>query len=670
MSDHNLVAAQLPAEVLSRLLSDVLGELDLQTVARNLLNIAVEHVGVASGSLAVILDGHLVLALIQVGGRVYENAFFQVGGALRDGLAGWVFNHRKPALVSDTEKDERWLKSSLVGEVTRSAISVPLVAQKQVIGVLTLGSKSVNAFDERDLESLRGIAWVGGIALENALAYWVSQRQARFMSALAHSASSVAEIPDSADVVHQILEEARVAAQVGTLALAHFSTDLNAFSVTHAVGIAADSLLGFRFSQQEDDGEIPCPDFDALAGIGRQTKQCFPVHLKDSVAGVLVAISPPTGMFTNDERQFLQGAADLIGTALWHSQLFERLQSAYQQYRELFNDTLEWIFITDYKGRVVEANRRAKEAFGYRWEDMRSGTLPISVVHEIPEGTLPDDFSSIPADPPITYETVAFSKDGQSVPVRVYVRRVQMKGRPYLQWIMRNLTERKQLDQLRNDLLAMIYHDIRSPLGNIVSGVEVLQSVCEGEKQAQEVLEIVSRASESIRRLTDDLLDVGRMESGKLELKKAPSHPKGLIAEAVAALQLKANSKGQILELKVEENLPKVLCDADMIQRVLINLIGNALKHTPAGSTIVVGANRANEKEVMFWVQDNGPGISPEDQRRIFDKYARATTTGVHGLGLGLAFCRMAVEAHGGKIGVESAEGKGAKFYFTLPIDS
>ena len=120
----------------------------------------------------------------------------------------------------------------------------------------------------------------------------------------------------------------------------------------------------------------------------------------------------------------------------------------------------------------------------------------------------------------------------------------------------------------------------------------------------------------------------------------------------------------------MEENLPKVLCDADMIQRVLINLIGNALKHTPAGSTIVVGANRANEKEVMFWVQDNGPGISPEDQRRIFDKYARATTTGVHGLGLGLAFCRMAVEAHGGKIGVESAEGKGAKFYFTLPIDS
>jgi len=669
-SDLTSAVAYFPPEVLSRLLSEVVGKLDLREVAHSLLNFAMESTGGISGSLAVMRDDHLVLAIINVEGRVYENVFFQMGDTLRKGLAGWVFNHRKPALVHDTEKDERWFKSSLVGETTRSAISVPILAEGQVVGVLTVGSKKADAFGEKELEFLQNVARVAGIALANALDYSASRRQARFMSALARSAAAIAETSDANEVVRQILEEARAAARVETLALARFLSDLNVFSITDAAGIGAEDLLGFRFRPQEGSGEGEnCPSVDALAGLSGQAKACFVVHVKDAPTGLLIAISPPTGTFTPGERRFLQGAADLIGTALRRLQLFERLQSAYRQYRELFNDTLEWIFITDSKGMVVEANRRAKEYLGYRWEDFRSGTLPISAIHQIPDGVLPDDFSDIPAEPPIAYETVAFSKDGRSVPVRVYVRRVKMNSRPYFQWIMRDLTEHKRLEQLRNDLLAMIYHDIRSPLGNIVSGVEMLQSICEDEPAAQELLEIVKRASDSIRRLTDNLLEVGRMESGNLVLNKASARPKDLIADAVAVLQPKAHSKGQILKVSVPEGLPEVSCDADMIQRVLINLIGNAVKHTPAGTTIVVGARQVNEKEVLFWVQDNGPGIPREKQEHIFDKYARATT-GVHGLGLGLAFCRMAVEAHGGKIGVESDDGKGAKFYFTLPINS
>jgi len=118
-----------------------------------------------------------------------------------------------------------------------------------------------------------------------------------------------------------------------------------------------------------------------------------------------------------------------------------------------------------------------------------------------------------------------------------------------------------------------------------------------------------------------------------------------------------------------EEPLPLVMADAEMIRRVLINLLENACKYTPNGEHIWIGAQQETEGWVRFWVRDTGPGIPPEEQDTLFEKYTRASTSkGAEGLGLGLAYCRLAVEAHHGQIGVYSRPNEGATFYFTLPI--
>ncbi len=660
--------SQTYPELFYRLMQEVIGELDLKTVAQNFLRIALDAVSATSGSLAILRGDYLVLAIINLEGKVYENTFLQVGDTLRRGLAGWVLRNRTPALVPDTREDERWLRASY--ETSRSVISIPIIVKgDNVVGVLTVGHQEAGFFKEKHLTSLLALAHVGGIGLLNALTYSASKQQAVFMRSLARSAAAVAGLPEGKNLVQTILEETRRAAQVETLALARFLPVANSLAITASVGIAADELLGFRFPPEAQDSEQNCAPLERLLGIAARQLACFPVHIKEEKTALLIAVNPSTGIFSPDERQFLQGAADLIGTVLWHSSLFAQLQNAYNQYRELFNDTLEWIFITDLQGKIVEANRCAKESLNYRWEDLRGGVLSITDVHRLPLDLLPEDLTAIPSEPPISYESTAFSKDGRPVPVKVYVRRIIMNSRPHLQWIMRDMTERKRLDQLRNDLLDIIYHDIRSPLGNIVSGVGVLQEECAESETAMGVLGILKRSADSIRRLTDNLLDVGRLESGEAVLNLVWVRPEELISQAVEVVEPTAQVRGHRIVVKVSDGLPEIKCDADMVQRVLINLLDNALKHTPAGGEIEVGAEVHGKDEVMFWVHDDGPGIAPDARERIFDKYTRAST-GVRGLGLGLAFCRMAVEAHGGKIGVESEPGDGSKFYFTLPIEA
>ena len=371
-------------------------------------------------------------------------------------------------------------------------------------------------------------------------------------------------------------------------------------------------------------------------------------------------------------REMLNALASVAGVILNHARLFVALQQAHEEYRTLFNDTLDWIFITDLRGYIVEANQSAKESLGFTWEEMRSGEVPITRIHTPDAKVVPEDLSTVQPAPPLRYEAEVVPPGREPVPVEVYLRRVTVGGKPRLQWILRDITEAKQLETLREDLLSMVYHDLRSPLANIISGVEVLLGMGIEDETARNVLHIIRRAAERIQRLTSTMLDIRRLEAGQPLAKPKPVSPGQLIAEAVDAVQPLAEGKGHILEAVLpDQPLPPVLADDEMIRRVLINLLENAVKYIGKPGHIWVGAKQEGEGWVRFWVKDTGPGIPPEEQPRLFEKYARLSTgKRAKGIGLGLAYCRLAVEAHGGKIGVESTPGQGATFFFTLPVAS
>jgi signal transduction histidine kinase len=159
------------------------------------------------------------------------------------------------------------------------------------------------------------------------------------------------------------------------------------------------------------------------------------------------------------------------------------------------------------------------------------------------------------------------------------------------------------------------------------------------------------------------------LESGTAVLHKSPSSINQLLDEAIEEVQPIADAKGQRLKVDGDfDGIPMLEVDTDMIRRVLINLVENAVKYTPSDGSITISVAESNG-EIRVGVSDSGPGIDAKDQKRIFEKFARVERKGrSKGLGLGLAFCRLAVEAHGGKIWVQSGSEQGSVFYFTLPV--
>jgi signal transduction histidine kinase len=176
------------------------------------------------------------------------------------------------------------------------------------------------------------------------------------------------------------------------------------------------------------------------------------------------------------------------------------------------------------------------------------------------------------------------------------------------------------------------------------------------------------RSTERIQRLTNSLLDIKRLEAGQPLGDRVLAIPGELIKEAVDTVSPVAENKQQKINILSLPELPLVMVDAEMIRRVLINLLENAVKFTSSGGTIQINAQQEGNW-LKVWVQDNGPGIPVSEHERIFDKFTRLNAKdSSKGLGLGLAYCRMAMQGHGGRIWVESEPGAGSHFVFTLPV--
>ncbi len=232
-----------------------------------------------------------------------------------------------------------------------------------------------------------------------------------------------------------------------------------------------------------------------------------------------------------------------------------------------------------------------------------------------------------------------------------------------------------ELEQLQNDLVHMIVHDMRGPLASLIASMRWVEREA-GAAMAPPVAEaqrVGRRSGEELLGMVNDLLDLARMEEGRLELEQTVETVPALAAAALEQTHYLASDRRLSLETDFPSALPPVWVDRDKVVRVLVNLIGNAIKFTPSGGRIEIRARLLPGGPVAVSVSDTGEGIPAEEHRRIFEKFGQvATRQGGRKMstGLGLAFCRLAVEAHGGTIAVESQPGQGARFTFTLPVRS
>jgi two-component system, NtrC family, sensor histidine kinase KinB len=419
-----------------------------------------------------------------------------------------------------------------------------------------------------------------------------------------------------------------------------------------------------------DERWLHRPD-DEENRTGPKSAICIPLLVQNELVGVLTLVHPEIDFFSKEKMTLLQTIAGQAGIAIYNARLYNSLQATNRRYYQLFEDSLTPIIITDRQGKILEANRLAIQFLGASLKSLEQHN--ILDLHLADVDALGDDCQNVQQDNTVTYESQLYPLNGDSIPVEMHVRQVNIAGHENLQWIVEDITQRKKLETLRNDLTAMIYHDLRSPLSNIISSLEMLPAIAPDEynPMLEPVLSITKRSTERMQRMIRSLLDINRLETGQRITDPAPVLPRELLGEAISTVEPISAHKKQIINMEVDKDLPQIKVDADMIKRVLINLLENASKFTPIGENISAGAEMKTPECICFWVQDNGPGIPEDVQDEIFDKFTTYTSPNLpKGIGLGLAFCKLAVQAHGGKIWVESEAMQGSRFFFQIPTDT
>jgi signal transduction histidine kinase len=240
--------------------------------------------------------------------------------------------------------------------------------------------------------------------------------------------------------------------------------------------------------------------------------------------------------------------------------------------------------------------------------------------------------------------------------------------------VVRDVTQQHQLTVLRDELTHMMVHDLRSPLSTVSTALEFLESdvTDQLDEEQQQTLAIARESVRFTLDLVNAILDVHQLESGQIALERLPIPLTHLVAEALRLQTPAASARNLTLLSDVPEALPSAWADPSLMSRVLQNLVNNAIKFTPPGGRVQVTAmvESSERPHLIVTVRDTGPGIPSHIQSRLFQKFVseRPAQGGRRGSGLGLAFCKLVVEAHGGRIWAESWPGRGTQFIFTVPV--
>jgi signal transduction histidine kinase len=235
-----------------------------------------------------------------------------------------------------------------------------------------------------------------------------------------------------------------------------------------------------------------------------------------------------------------------------------------------------------------------------------------------------------------------------------------------------NYQQLRELEELRDSLTHMIVHDLRTPLTSLIGGMQSLDLLGELNEEQRELACMSVNGGKALLGMINDLLDISKMEQGAMTLEMAHFSPAELAAQALQQVELIAREKRLMLATDIAPALAPLRADEEKLRRTLVNLLGNAVKFTPGEGRVPLSIQPGKEgRELSFAVADTGEGIPAEAFERIFAKFGRVESRKAGrkmSTGLGLTFCKMAVEAHGGRIWVESELGKGSTFRFTIPV--
>jgi len=432
-----------------------------------------------------------------------------------------------------------------------------------------------------------------------------------------------------------------------------------------------------------------CPDIRKDATFRNRTMEregvisavYIPIMSKKRVLGTLAVGSRKRRNFSKEKIDLLSAFGFQLGMALENAQLYDDVSKGKAYIEDLVENAGDAILSTNMEDRILTWNRGAEVIFGYSKDEAIGQSLAVLLppdrMRELEEVRNKVQLTGVIRN----LEVRRKRKDGAMIDVALAVSPINDKVGDVSGFLhlARDITEKKryeqrlrELDKMKSDFVSNVSHELRTPLTAIKASVDNMLDGITGqlnEKQDRYLARIKSNA-DRLTRLINNVLDLSRIEAGKIDLKSAYLSLVTLAQEVAESIRPVATEKLISLEVASPDISATAWADRDKITQVLMNLVGNAVKFTPPHGKVSVAVNRNGDQWMQISVTDTGPGIPPEEAGKIFDRFYQIDQTGkqkARGTGLGLAISKVLVEMHGGKIWLESAIGRGSTFSFTVP---
>jgi diguanylate cyclase (GGDEF)-like protein len=643
--------------------------------------------------------------------NIPEDVIAKIRVPLGEGLAGKVAESGEAIVVSDMDGDPRFQRRQDAGYQTNSFAIIPLKHKDSVLGVINLTNRSDgSSFSEGDLALLAALANQAAIAIRNSQLITQINREKEDLRRAAFAATVLNQVSSSIrygmgyqhliEVLYASLDKLVDCDALCSLLVLQGDEDFQT-KVLHEdnhpcladarVKLLDDlatcphtSVVSRRIEELRK--EMPAPEPD-----GRPIRSTIgvPLEVGGQAVGMIQVLSCSENAFAETDVELLHSIVNQIAETV--QRLQATIRGEQEKMQSMVASMSEGVIMFDANDELVVLNPKAREMLDLSEDEefTTQGLFSSVMWNDI------GSFLAERVEDDARYEEFLVEGDPEPTNLRVALAPVlntrgERLGRLA---VMHDVTRERELERMKSDFVAVVSHELRTPLTSIKMFTSNLMDGVEGEVNdgQRETLARMLKNLERLQRLINDLLDLSKLEAGKMKIQLAPL----TVTEALESLSDVfgpwAETKGVTLNVDAEEGLPTVWADSDRLDQVLANLLGNALKFTPDGGSITVKASRhmpdpteqigapgqrsplSGEGYLCVSVTDTGHGIPADDLGRVFDKFYQtdhSLTRKTGGTGLGLPICREIIAKHGGRIWAESEIGHGATFSFEVPIDA
>lgn len=405
-----------------------------------------------------------------------------------------------------------------------------------------------------------------------------------------------------------------------------------------------------------------------------------PIYVGGEMVGLAGMANRPRGY--NEKvveylQPFLATCGNIIGghrANQFRRQAEEALRKSEAKFRTLMEESPNSIVLTTLDGKIAGGNRAAEKLFGYSLDELEGQKIEVLIPEQVRRvhSRYREDYVADPYPRLMGMGRTLFArrKDGTEFRVEVGLGTFDSPEGRLVAATITDITERYEMERLKNEFISVVSHELRTPLTSIRGALGLLSGGILGKvsSKAKRMVEIATTNTDRLVRLINDILDIERIESGRVAMERDDLEVGDLVTQAAEAMQGLAEKEG--IALKVSSASGSLWADSDRILQTLTNLLSNAIKFSSKGSTVWLKVTK-QDNEMLFQVKDKGRGIPAEKLDHIFERFHQVDASDSRekgGTGLGLAISRGIVQQHGGRIWVESQLGKGSTFFFTLPL--